>query len=146
MPDVDITFLKAVAQHLDNNVITVADLDTITAFCKKPRTCKQYNYPSRPTSRRPSCRYSSRSATRGNSRSPSRGRPYRSPSRSPHYKQYRSPQHNSRKRRSPPPHIHQVSHITHILPRPYAAEGQLITDRASDGHTSFHTMLQVDTN
>ena len=83
--------------------------------------------------------------TRGNSRSPSRGRPYRSPSRSPHCKQYRSPQCNSRKRRSPTPHIHQVSHITHILPRPYAAEGQLITDRASDGHTSFHTALQVDT-
>ena len=115
-----------------------------TALCKKPRTHKQYNRPSRPTSRRLSQRYSSRSATRGNSRSPSRGRPYRSPSRSPHHKQYRSPKHNSRKRRSPTPHIHQVSHITHILPRPYAAEGQLITDRASDGHTSFHTTLQVD--
>ena len=116
-----------------------------TALCKKPRTHKQYNHSSRPTSRRPSCRYNSRSTTRGNSRSPSRGRPYRSPSRSPHCKQYRSPQHNSRKRRSPTPHIHQVGHITHILPRPYAAEGQLITDRASNGHTSFHTMLQVDT-
>ena len=40
-----------------------------TALCKKPRTRKQYNCPSRPTSRRPSCRYSSRSATRGNSKS-----------------------------------------------------------------------------
>ena len=116
-----------------------------TALCKKPRTPKQYNCPSRPTSRRPSHRYSSRPATRGNSRSPNRGRSYRSPSRSPHCKQYRSPQHNSRKRRSPTSHIHQVSHITHILPRPYAAEGQFIRDRASDGHTSFHTTLQVDT-
>ena len=115
-----------------------------TALCKKPRTPKQYNHPSRPTSRRPSCRYSSRPMTRGNSRSPNKGRSYRSPSRSPHCKQYRSPQCSSRKR-SPTPHIHQVSHITHILPRPYAAEGQLITDRASDGHTSFHTTLQVDT-
>ena len=111
-----------------------------TALCKKPRTCKQYNHPHRPTSRIPSHTYSSRSVTRGNSRSPSRGSPYRSPSRSPHHKQYRSPQCNNRKRRSPKPHIHQVSQITHILPRPYAAEGQLITDRASDGHTSFHTM------
>ena len=116
-----------------------------TALCKKPRTPKQYNHPSRPISRRPSCRYSSRPVTRGNSRSPSRGRPYRSPSRSPYHKQYRSPQCNSRKRRSCTPHIHQVSHIIHILPRPYAAEGQLITDRASDGHTSFHTTLQIDT-
>ena len=116
-----------------------------TALCKKPRTPKQYNHPNRPTSRRPSHRYSSRPATRGSSRSPSRGRSYRSPSRSPHSKQYRSPQCNSRKRRSPTPHIHQVSHITHILPRPYAAEGQLITDRASNGHTSFHTTLQMDT-
>ena len=65
--------------------------------------------------------------------------------RSPHRRQYRSPQRNNRKRRSPTPHIHQVSHITHILPRPCTAEGQLITDRASDGHTSFHTTLQVDT-
>ena len=47
--------------------------------------------------------------------------------------------------RSPTPHTQQVSHIRHILPRPYTAEGQLITDRASDGHTSFHTTLQVDT-
>ena len=31
-----------------------------TALCKKPRTCKQYNHPSRPTSRRPSCRYNSK--------------------------------------------------------------------------------------
>ena len=62
-----------------------------TALCKKPRTCKQYNCPSRPTSIRPSCRYGSRSMTRGNSRSPSRGGPYRSPGRSPHHKQYRSP-------------------------------------------------------
>ena len=116
-----------------------------TALCRKPRTPKQYNHPSRPTSRRPSHRYSSRLVTRGNSRSPNRGRSYRSPSRSPHHKQYRSPQCNSRKRRSPTLHIHQVSHITHILPRPYAAEGQLITDRPSDGHTSFHTTLQVDT-
>ena len=116
-----------------------------TALCKKPRTLKQYNHPSRPTSRRPSCRYNSRPVTRDNSRSPNRGRSYRSPSRSPHRKQYRSPQHNSRKRRSPTPHIHQVSHVPHILPRPYAAEGQLFTDRASDGHTSFHTTLQVDT-
>ena len=68
-----------------------------------------------------------------------------SPSRSPHHNQYRSPQDYSRNRRSPTPHVHQVSHITHILPRPYAAEGQLITDRASNGHTSFHTTLQVDT-
>ena len=116
-----------------------------TALCKKPRTPKQHNCPSRPTSRRPSCRYSSKSATRSNSRSPSRGRPYRSPSRNPHHLQYRSTQQYSRKRRSPTPHIHQVSHITHILPRPYIGEGQLITDRASDGHTSFHTTLQVDT-
>ena len=116
-----------------------------TALCKKPRTHKHYTCPSRPTSRRPSCRYSSKSATRGNSRSPRRDMPYRSPSRSPHHKQYRSHQCYSRKRRSPTPHVHQVSHITHILPRPYAAEGQLITDRASDGHTSFHTTLQVDT-
>ena len=35
--------------------------------------------------------------------------------------------------------------ILHIFPRPYAAEGQLVTDRASDGHTSFHTTLHVDT-
>ena len=116
-----------------------------TALCKKPRTHKQCNCPSRPTSRTPSHRYSSRSANRGNSRSSSRGRPYRSPSRSPCHKQYRSPQHNSMKRRNPTPQIHQVSHITHILPRPYAAEGQLITDRTSDGYTSFHTSLQVDT-
>ena len=97
-----------------------------TALCKKPRTHKQYNCPSRRTLRRSSCRYSSKSVTRGNSRSPSRGRPYRSPSRSPHYQQYRSTQCCSRKRRSPTPHVHQVSHITHILQRPYAAEGQLI--------------------
>ena len=116
-----------------------------TALCKKPRACKQYNHPSRPTSRRPSCRYSSKSVTRGNSRSPSRGRPYRSPSRSLHHQQYRSPQCYSRKRRSITPHVHQVSHTTHILPRPYTVEGQLITDRAFDGHTSFHTTLQVDT-
>ena len=116
-----------------------------TALCKKPRTPKQYNHLSRPTSRGPSCRDSSRSATRCNSRSPSRGRPCRSPSRRPHHKQYRSPQCNSKKKRSPTPHIHQLSHIIHILPRPHAAEGQLITDRASNGHTSFHTMLQVDT-
>ena len=137
-------------QHLARDKIYWQGMDAdITEYikknCKKPRTPKQYNCPSRPTSRRPSHRYSSRPATRDNSRSPNRGRSYRSPSRSPHRKQYRSPQHNSRKRRSPTPHIHQVSHITHILPRPYAAGGQLITDRASDGHTSFHTMLQVDT-
>ena len=28
---------------------------------------------------------------------------------------------------------------------PYAAEGQLITDKAFDGHTSFHTTLQIIT-
>ena len=115
-----------------------------TALCKKPRTHRHNNCPSRPTSRRPSHRYNSKSATRSNSRSPNRGRPYRSPSRSPRCNQCRSPQHYSRKRRSPTLHVHQVSHITHILPRPYAA-GQLITDTVSNGHTSFHTTLQIIT-
>ena len=114
-------------------------------MCKKPRTHRHNHCPSRPTSRRLSHRYNSKSVTRGNSRSPNRGRPYRSPSRSPHHNQYRSPQCYSRKRRSPTPLVHQVNHITHILPRPYAAEGQLITDTASDGHTSFHTTLQIIT-
>ena len=124
----DITILKAVSCPASGQqCYNCSGLRHYTALCKKPRTPKQYNCPNRPMSRRPSHRYSSRPATRGNSRSPSRGRSYRSPSRSPHHKQYRSPQCNSRKRRSPTPHIHQVSHITHILPRPYAAEGQLIT-------------------
>ena len=30
----DTTILKAVAQHLDNNVITVADLDTIQLYVR----------------------------------------------------------------------------------------------------------------
>ena len=141
----DTTTLKAVAQHLDNNVNNCSGIGHYTALCKKPRTHRHNNCPSRPASRRPSHRFNSKSVTRGNSRSPNRGRPYRCPSRSPHHKQYRSPQHYSRKRRSPTPHVHQVSHITHILPRPYAAEGQLITERASNGHTSFHTTLQIIT-
>ena len=130
---------------LGNNVIIVAYLDTIQLYVSNQGLVNNTIALADLLQEDPVTDIAADQSTRGNSWSPSRGRPYRSPSRSPHCKQYRSPQRYSRNRRSPTTHIHQVSHITHILPRPHTAEGQLITDRASNGHTSFHTMLQVDT-
>ena len=40
---------------------------------------------------------------------------------------------------------HVVSHISLLSPQPSKAEGHLLPDTASDGHTSFHTTLQVIT-
>ena len=109
-----------------------------TALCKKPRTCR-YNHSQ--------SRHRPIRSTNGryNSKSPNRSRPYRNPSRSPSCRQQRSPNHNSRNRRSPTPHIHQVSHILLSAQKPNEAEGKLITDTASDGQTSFHTTLQAIT-
>ena len=53
----------------------------------------------------------------------------------------RSPHPARKHRRSPTPRFHQVSHITSTVhSRP---ENKLATDVASDGHTTFHTTLQM---
>ena len=73
-------------------------------------------------------------------RSPSRHRQchYRSNSHT-----CRSPHPTRKHRRSPTPRSHQVSHITSTVhSRP---EDKLATNVASDGHTSFHTTLQMIT-
>ena len=91
----------------------------------------------------------SRSLSRSQSRSPSRGRQtYRSSSRhsshspSQDHHRKRSPH---RRRCIPTPHRHQVSHIMSFDPNTACHEGQLYTDWAADGQTSFHTTLQMVT-
>ena len=109
-----------------------------TALCKKPRQCRHNRSRSRYRPRTSSNR-------RHPSISPSRSRPSRKTSRSPSRKQPRSPHRSYRHRRSPTPHVHQVSHILHLAPKHNDNEGNLVTDTASDGQTSFHTTLQVIT-
>ena len=65
----------------------------------------------------------------------------RSPSRGRQHKQ--SPNCTRRRRRSPTPKPHQVSHLT--AERPPNPQDKLPTDVASDGQTSFHTTLQMIT-
>ena len=90
-----------------------------------------------------------RSSSRSLSRSPIRGRQtYRSPSRyssrspSQDHHRRRSP---CRRRCSPAPHRHRVSHIMSFNPTTTCNEGQLYTDQEPDGQTSFHTTLQMVT-
>ena len=79
--------------------------------------------------------------------SPSRGRQtYRSSSR--HSSCTPSQDHHRRRslhrrRCTPTPHIHQVSHIMSFDPNTACHEGQLYTDWAPDGQTSIHTTLQM---
>ena len=101
-------------------------------------THQYYQSQSRHKPRRPN-------SHRYNRKSASHGRPYRSPSRNPLHRKHMSPHHTSRNRRSPTPCIHQVSHILLSTPKPNEAEGKLLTDTASDCHTSLHTTLQVIT-
>ena len=109
-----------------------------TALCKKPRQCRhncsQSRYKPRTSSNR-----------RHPSISPNRSRPSRKASRNHSCKQPRSPHCSYRHRRSPTPHVHQVSHILHLAPKHNENEGNLVTNTASDGQTSFHTTLQVIT-
>ena len=109
-----------------------------TALCKKPRQCRHNHSQSRYRPRTCSNR-------RHPSISPNRSRPSRKASRSPSCKQPRSPHCSYRHRRSPTPHVHQVSHILHLAPKHSENEGNLITNTASDGQTSFHTTLQIIT-
>ena len=100
----------------------------------------------RPSSRRPSRRYNSRPATRDNSRSPNRGRVLQeSQQKSSSQAVQVTPAQITGKGEA----LHHTSTRLVTLhtsfQRPCTAEGQLITDRASDGHTSFHTTLQIDT-
>ena len=129
-----------------------------TALCRKPRSARgQTTMPFRcrevrgrsPRSTSRSRRSTSRSSSRSLSRSPNRNRQtYRSSSRhssrspSQDHHRRRSPR---RRRRSPTPHRHQVSHVISFHPTTTYDEGQLYTDRAPDGHTSFHTTLQMVT-
>ena len=48
-------------------------------------------------------------------------------------------------RQSPTLYRHQVSHLISLNTTSQIKEGQLYTDRASDGHRLFHTMLQLIT-
>ena len=129
-----------------------------TVLCRKahssrgpvttPFRCRELRGRS-PRSASRSRRSSSRSLSRSWSRSPSRGRQtYRSPSRhsscspSQDYHRRRSPH---RRRHTPTPHRHQVSHIMSFNPTTTWDEGQLYTDQAPDGQTSFHTTLQMVT-
>ena len=130
-----------------------------TALCRKPRSargpvtmpfrCRELRWRSPGSTSRSRRRSSSRSLSRSQSRSPSRGRQtYRSPSRhsscspSQDHHRRRSPH---RRRHSPTPHRHQVSHIMSFNPTTPCNEGQLYTDWAPDGQMSFHTTLQMVT-
>ena len=46
-------------------------------------------------------------------------------------------------RRSSTPYRNQVSHFSIIKSKSNHKEGKLVTDTASDGHTSFHTTLKI---
>ena len=94
-------------------------------------------------------RSSSISLSRSQNRSPSRGRQtYRSSSRhSSHSPSQDHPRRRSlhRRRCTPTPHTHQVSHIMSFDPNTACHEGQLYTDWAPDGHILFCTTLQMVT-
>ena len=114
-----------------------------------PFRCREVRGRSPRSASRSRRRSPSRSLSRSLSRSPNRGRqPNRSPSRhsscspSQDHHRRRSP---CRRRRSPTPHRHQVSHIMSFHPTIAYDEGQLYTDWAPDGQMSFHTTLQMVT-
>ena len=130
-----------------------------TALCRKPHSargsvttpfrCRELRGRSPRSASRSRRRSSSRSLSRSQSRSPSRGRQtYRSPSRhsscSPSQDHHRrgSPH---RRRCTPTPHRHQVSHIMSFNPTTACNEGHLYRHQAPDGQTSFHTTLQMVT-
>ena len=110
-------------------------LNHYTALCRRPKQRK--NSPCRTTSRP---RYRKYSKSRQGSRSPSKHR--QSCHRSPSPTNTRRSSHQPRRQRSPT-RSQQVSHITSSTET--SAEGKLHTDIASDGHTSFHTTLQMVT-
>ena len=123
-----------------------------TVLCRKPCSTRGpaiTSYRCR-ESRGRSTRSRRRSSSRSQSRSPSRGRQtYRSSSRpsstscSPSQDHHRrSP---CRRRCTPTPHRHQVSHIMSFNSNTACNEGQLFTDLAPDGQKSFHTTLQMVT-
>ena len=60
--------------------------------------------------------------------------------------QCRSPHWLNRSWRSPTPYRHEVSHVSLTTSHPSHVEGRLFTDTASDGHTLFHTTLQIVTS
>ena len=130
-----------------------------TTLVRKPRStrgqvttpfrCRELRGRSPRSTSRSRRRSSSRSLSRSQSRSPSRGRQtYRSSSRhsshspSQDHHRRRSP---CRRRHTPTPHRHQVSHIMSFDPNTAYHEDQLYTDWAPDGQTSFHTTLQMVT-
>ena len=110
-------------------------LNHYTVLCRHPKQRK--NSPFRTTSR--PC-YRKYSKSRQGSHSPSKNRQSRHRSPSP-TNTHRS-SHQPRRQRSPT-RSQQVSHITSSTET--SAEGKLHTDVASDGHTSFHTTLQMVT-
>ena len=130
-----------------------------TTLCRKPHSargpvttpfrCRELRGRSPRSASRSRRRSSSRSLSRSQSRSPSRGRQmYRSASRHSSH----SPSQDHHGRRSPhrrrhtlTPHRHQVSHIMSFNSTTACDEGQLYTDWAPDGQTSFHTTLQMVT-
>ena len=113
-----------------------------TALCRRPKQNKSNHFrtnnsPFR-TNSRP--RYRKYSKGRQSSRSPSKNRQFQH--RSPSPTKARRSSHQPRKQRSPT-RSQQVSHLTSS--EESSPEGKLHTDVASDGHTSFHTTLQMVT-
>ena len=157
--DVDITIHMDTVQLFTKKIYNCNNTSHFTALCRKPHSargpvttpfrCREMRGRSPRSASRSRRRSSSRSLSRSQSRSPSRGRQtYRSPSRhsscspSQYHHRRRSPH---RRRCSPTPHRHQVSHIMSFNPTTTCDEGQLYTDWASDGQMSFHTTLQMVT-
>ena len=123
-----------------------------TALWRKPKTNRWWNNPHRSSYRGRSKRSTSGIDNRWCHRSQRWGRqPYRSPSSCRNSSKSRSASqdhHNRSPRRgrcSPMPFRYKVSHLTSSLDLFQADEGQLYTDKASDGHRLFHTALQLVT-
>ena len=110
-------------------------LNHYTALCRCPKQRK--NSPFRTTSRP---RYRKYNKSRQGSHSPSKHRQscHRSPSPTNTHRSSHQPRRQRSATRS-----QQVSHITSSTET--SVEGKLHTDVASDGHTSFHTTLQIVT-
>ena len=113
-----------------------------TTLCRKPRStriswCRDSTSWSIMSSSQ-SCRLPSCSMNRGSQSSQSlRCRPSTS------HTHHRTPYHMAQT--SSAPYRQQVSHIT-LISSQSSQDGKLITDTASDGHTSFHTTLQIITS
>ena len=126
--------LKTAALLQANSVITAIVLDILNPYVR----CLGRRDTSRTAADR--ARHEEDSiATGSSSMLPSQSKQScRSTSRCPSY------MHNQcRSRRSPTPYRHEISHISLSSPHPNVTEGRLLTDIASNGQTSFHTVLQI---